>query len=673
MSYTTITSANVGLADGDSTPQPLDGSVRITPRFPSASTDSGFIATGPVIVPVSGGTMGQTEIPALEGATGKVEFHLHDRATGPAWMPSTEIPLEPGTTIRLGDYMPTGVDSTEQGILRGPRGYTVSEVSQANGELTLTWEDGRADSITMPDAVQGVGVAEATQPYEGGLAFDLTDGTSTSAVSLPAGPRGADGANVLPGRTAVLSEAWQPDFVETARQRSPYKTMTLTTQSGGGLLIQCRTGVEEGHLDDRITYEVTGGDNYRIIGAITEASAQRGEFYTPDPTDTSYAEGDVRLSDGTTVITGDWATSSTWFTTEIGATWEVPITTHNPGDEIFLSLFLDDRGGVWRMSLVEDESVTGDVSTFSTVDYGATPNLRAFSVPTPGDYTLRGTFMGDDPDNPPSDGTSRGWLTTELNTYYLVRAALNHVGEATLSPTPSNKNFAFRIAHPEGGDSQFIPDHGHDVETLMGPAEFYDGPRKIDVDSLTPGVPIEVGELTMVQHFLGHNPYDVTDELADVRTVDTIMADGTYRAEGRIEALRDLIIASTSYTGMLPFNPNELNLVATSLRTTYPAPPEDLPNEPLGADGLHSTSVAVVGDDPALVAAVRFNQPEETRRLSLNESSDPIFIQHRNEDMGKIYPRIGYAGDTLAPAGTVWRFSADYWLGRSPGIRHLIE
>lgn len=110
MAYTTITAATIGLADGDTSPQRLDGTVRITPRFPSAATTDGFTVSGPVVVSVAGGDMPQTVIPAIVDATGLVEFHLYDRNAGPVKMPPTEIPLEPDTTISLHDYLPVGVD-----------------------------------------------------------------------------------------------------------------------------------------------------------------------------------------------------------------------------------------------------------------------------------------------------------------------------------------------------------------------------------------------------------------------------------------------------------------------------------------------------------------------------------------------------------------------------------
>lgn len=129
MAYTTITATTIGLADGDTSPTLVDGTVRITPRFPSIATASGFTVSGPVVVAVTGGDMPKTQIPSMEGATGLVEFHLYDRNTGPVKMPATEIPLDPDTTISLNEYLPVGVDPASGAVLikgetgpQGPRG-----------------------------------------------------------------------------------------------------------------------------------------------------------------------------------------------------------------------------------------------------------------------------------------------------------------------------------------------------------------------------------------------------------------------------------------------------------------------------------------------------------------------------------------------------------------------
>lgn len=681
MAYTTITAATIGLADGDQTPTLVNGTVRITPRFPAAATTSGLMATGPVIVEVTGGAMPKTDVPAQADATALVEFHLYDPNIGPVRLPNTEIPLEPNTTINLRDYLPAGIDpQTGWGIAKGEDGAGITDITSINGELVIKWEGGRSASFDFPDAVQGVGVSDATAPAAGSVAFVLTDGSTTSSIDLPPGPKGQDGSNVLPARTAIVSEAEQPDFVRLAQSRSPYDRMTLTATSGGGFLVRCFSGPAAGA--DNVAYQITAGPRYRLIGTVTEHSLERGGGYVPDPTDTLSVEpGDVRIEDGDVTTTGTWTKGSTWYTTEEGATWEATITTTSPGDEVFMSFYFDNRGGMWKIELVEDPTVTANFSVFRASG-GTDANHRIFSVPNPGTYTLRGTFLGADPANPPSGGTARGWLINPSGSpvYYQARVATFTLTGGALSDGASNKSWALRAMHPEVGGEEFMPWHGQDVETIVTQPEFYDRGRKINTGSLATGDTIEVGDLSMVQHIKCHNSAS-PDELIDVHTIDTILPNGTYQSNGRIEVLHDLISTDQMYTGMLPFNPSELNRVVTSRRTTYPAGPGMASGGSTKVgddDGLHSTSVAVVGDDPNVLAAVRFNAPDETRRLSVsNNAGDPtnvpMFIDHRSETLGKVYPRFGYVDGTLVHVGTVWRFSVDYWFGRAPGIRWLVE
>lgn len=665
MAYTTITAATIGLADGDQSPSPVNGTVRITPHFPAAATTSGLVATGPVVVEVTGGAMPKTDVPAQADATALVEFHLHDADTGPVRLPNTEIPLEPDTTINLHDYLPAGIDpQTGWGIAKGADGPGITSITGTNAQIVIKWEGGSDVTIPVPDAVQGVGVADATQPYDGGVAFNLTDGTTTSSVSLPAGPKGADGANVLPGRTVVLADAWQPDFLALARERSPYKRMTATLNSDETITVTCHADDDGDHT---VQYTITNGGRYRIVGEIRETGGSRGITYVPALDDAEEHAGDRMLLDAT--LDGTWNTSSTYFTEQVGAYWEVEVTTYNPGATIAMSMRRDDRGGLWKVELVEDPSVSALVSGHSVT----AENVRGvpvLSIPTPGTYTVRGTFEGDDPHNPPST-TARGWLLSESWPSPLIRVSERSIGSAALSPNPSNKNWALRLAHPDATGDQFFPYHGQDVETILEPPRLYDGATPLN---LTPGETVEVRSLTMVQHIMCHDDDYPEEELVEVRTTDTIHPDGTYRATGRVEVLEDLIAGISTYFGMLPINPAELDTVVTAFRTTYPATPETTGTTeiPMG-EGLHSTSVAAVGSDPDVMAAIRFNAPEETRRMSVNSITAPMIVQHRDPGFAKLYARLGYASSSVVPAGTVLRFSVDYWAGRVPGIRHLID
>ena len=224
MAYTTITAETIGLADGDTSPQPLDGTVRITPRFPSATVPGGFLSSGPIIVDVSGGSMPQTVVPSKSDATALVEFHLYDRFSGPAKLPSTEIPLEPDTTISLSDYLPVAVDeSTGMALARGDRGYGITSVSGQNGDILITWDGGENGEtlIPMPDAIEGpkgdtgprgLQGEQGPQGYKGDVGssayqiavaggFTGTEAEWLASLQGQDGVDGRDGADGEPGPT----------------------------------------------------------------------------------------------------------------------------------------------------------------------------------------------------------------------------------------------------------------------------------------------------------------------------------------------------------------------------------------------------------------------------------------------------------------------------------------
>lgn len=499
---------------------------------------------------------------------------------------------------------------------------------------------------------------------------DGDGGTAFSHVTLTDTPTEGDHAasKQYVDESAAKLLGGQVDFVEMGQKRSPYNRLTVTRNPDGTTEATCHA--DDGH---GITYTLTGGDQYRLVGTITE-HGEGGGLYTPDTQERLTVEdGDRRVANGDFTTGGTWSTSSTWYTTEVGATWETTITTTQPDTHVFMSLYCDDRGGIWEVELVEDSSVSALVTTHRS-SAGTVAGIRVLAVPTPGTYTLRGTFVGEDPNNPLASGSPRGWLAGN-DEGYTARLATLTGGRVTLSPGASNKNWALRVRHPDAGEEEFFPAHGTDVETIVEPPAFYDGTRALD---LAAGGTVDVGSLSIVQRIRCHISAS-SDDLIEVYTTDTITPDGTYRTGGRIEVLHDLISTHQMYTAMLPFNPAELNQVVTSFRNSYPAGPDMAgPSTRLGEEGLHTTSVAVVGDDPNVMAAVRFDVPEETRRMSQNENINdswhtPMFIEHRSEGLGKVYPRFGYLNGTPISAGTVWRFTAEYWFGRIPGIRHLIE
>lgn len=129
--------------------------------------------------------------------------------------PPLSFPVEAGDgPLELAKVATPQVKSTGF-VTRGLRGYSVSGVTAADGQLVFEWEDGGTDAVPLPDAVQGVGVESVTQDSPDSMALVLTDGSITGTVTLPPGPPGQDGANVLPTDTAI-AQAVSDEGSETA-------------------------------------------------------------------------------------------------------------------------------------------------------------------------------------------------------------------------------------------------------------------------------------------------------------------------------------------------------------------------------------------------------------------------------------------------------------------------
>jgi hypothetical protein len=481
-------------------------------------------------------------------------------------------------------------------------------------------------------------------------------------------------------QTALRSQsAPQPDYVQLAQQRSPYKRMTVKRTSYSGqadaLEISCHADNADRH---RVSYLFTGGPNYRIVGDVREHSNEYAMSYSPPSgeTDADYGKFDVRIKQGEVTLAGaGWNTAATYYTTAVGATWTAQIVTTEPNARVLMTHYTDNRGGRWTLDLVELPAVSATISTWASVGankYG----VHVLTVPNPGTYTLRGTFAGDDPANPPSGGagTSRGWLLNATVDLYLARISQPVQGYALLSPGVSNKNFAFTIKNPASGVPEFIPYHGTAVETIVEPPRVYADGALLDVAAMTIDTPLEVESLAVVQHIKGHTSSAPT-ELVEVWTVDTFAPDGTYKALGTLKVLSPLEAQRAMYTGMLPFNPAVLDLLVTSYRNAYPATAAmgngSSTSLPL-TEGRFLTSIAAVGPNPAHLAAARYNDPVSTRRQLVNANDPAAFIEHRTPTLGKFYPRFGYTDGTAVPAGTVWRFDVDFWFGRIPAIKPLI-
>lgn len=191
-------------------------------------------------------------------------------------LPDRRFPVEEGDgPLDLSDVAGTWSGGTL--ITRGPRGYGITSVTAGGGQIVFEWEDGAEHSVPMPEAVQGVGVEDATQPAPGTVAFTLTDGSTTSQVALPPGQPGRDGANVLPTDTAVAQAVADADSASSAAVAD---VVARTPEPGANLartLAKLRAGerVVLGAIGDSKTDPSTpgnaGGGPVERLAALLEA------------------------------------------------------------------------------------------------------------------------------------------------------------------------------------------------------------------------------------------------------------------------------------------------------------------------------------------------------------------------------------------------------------------
>ena len=121
------------------------------------------------------------------------------------------------------------------------------------------------------------------------------------------------------------------------------------------------------------------------------------------------------------------------------------------GSGLDLNFYGDTRGGVWEFVIDGDTQNKKTVSTYKAT--AGVTSVNIFTESTSKQHKVVGTFIGDDPNNPPSSGAgaSRGWANfatttpTYIPTFTVYRSYITTTSEAEPLFGASNKDFAFSI------------------------------------------------------------------------------------------------------------------------------------------------------------------------------------------------------------------------------------
>lgn len=455
--------------------------------------------------------------------------------------------------------------------------------------------------------------------------------------------------------SAAIGESVGRDFVATMQRISPYRQMFVRkANSVNGLEISCIT------RDRHVTYQLTEGPRYRIIGDIWIG-----------PVTWAYARtGTHAYVDGTK--TGTWVEADTPYTTVVGSTWSEQIATKTPNALVKMTRYTDDRGGIFRVELLEVPGSDVQISSWSSSATNIA-NGGVLAVPTPGNYTVQFTFLGDDPAHPPSSGagTSRGWMSSVPAMMTVDESAPTITKETRIAPR-SNRDIAVRAKRAGATYTpEFMPYHGTETEVQVTEPVFYDGDTVIDIAGMATLGVVPVETFDVVQHIQGIHPSEPGTPLIDITTRHTFRADGTCAIDGQVVALTNLEAAEI-YTGMFPGENTVMDeFVGSGFSGFGVAPPTAQETtyfpEPKGTASYAFLSAT----KPSAVAAMTVRNPSETWRVTGDRKRPPAlttFLNNRTDAIAKLYSHLYDAGAIIS-SGERHKFSVDYWHGESPGAQ----
>lgn len=565
-----------------------------------------------------------------------------------------------GTVIVMSAYDQTLADSTSVPGAPGPAGPGVPTGGTAFQMIRKNSAGTTTEWVTPTKSIVGLNNVDNTS--------DLNKPVSAATTSALNGK--ADKAELTTGLSAkvdvtalspkIAEQAVQSDYVAQLEAKSPHKAVQLVkVDSGEALQVAAHSpsGAFTTHLIEG-TNAGSGRDDYRIVGDIYAgklpgASKQYSNLVTT----------------GTFVATSEQFA----YTTQVGASIEVPITIPYAGAEVRFFPYKDNRGGVWRFTLSGQET---DISTFSSA---AAQEANGLLVSPPGipkgNHVLRGEFMGDDPGNVPSGGagTARGWLARvhgtgvnagQYDTFKLPDLTTGWA-QGTKQGIESNREFAWWLKR--AGTSQtaeWVPSHTADTAFNAEPTRFFDGDRELNIFRMTVGEAIDLtGAFKMVQHVYGRNTAEPSVNLIDVWTTTTVHPSGRMTIEGRIKVNFDIEVTHP-YVIMNPLNSSVFDTVISPIGNVYPNTVAQegtntwLPESDWGESWLFLSSA---NTDQA--AAFRYNNPvQTTRRGGTGKTAEDnrSWLEHRTGGtILKHYQKL-WATGAVIPAGTVHRFSGDY-------------
>ena len=448
----------------------------------------------------------------------------------------------------------------------------------------------------------------------------------------------------------------QTDFVDKLRSLSNYDSVQVRKLNNTTFSVSNVNEVTNRHMTN--VFAKNANDDYFILS----------ESYVGDTTMTELPKEYVNYTKVSGTIDSQYATH---FATEINTKIKAEIS----GEVIYFRRYGDNRGGVWEFTVDGDVNKKIKVSTFKST--AGTDEVKLFENLKDTTHTIEGVFIGDDPLNAPSGGSSRAWLPYSENvattkTFFSRFINLNMVREKSLNTAMSNKDFALRI-RPSGstGEYHFIPEHNATGTAFkISNAKTLLDDKPLDILNMQVSIAYKGKNFKIIQSV--HGKYPSGDNLIRIDNIHAISLDGSVRLMGKVEVLKDIEIQD-GYFLMLPVSTNVATRLKTSRYNNYPTIKTDGSRTNLTNEKDDTTSfIFTSSTNTNLYSAMTVHDPYRSIRTGKTDKypvGQTAWIEHRNTSMQKLYQSIYRL--TTVTAGTELNYDGSYISGELDNVHNM--
>ena len=492
------------------------------------------------------------------------------------------------------------------------------------------------------------------------------------------GPRGDNGKDGVDGKTPDMSEYNnESEFIKLKQNEKSFmkflKDNSVQTSNNTISLSSDRNIKIELPLNNNEKFTLTMSKNNNDDFIKFRNADYTEETKPSDPQTYNKNYDTSMLSDGTMTGSGN-----NFYTTNIGA----KITLKFTGESITFRYYTDNRGGVWKASI--DGTFIKNVSTHLSAQ-----SSEQIVAPSVGEnlikngmedteHTLVLEFIGQDENYPTA--TPRGWIKLDItssdiyntHTFSYLTSQANVTSVTKNALYDSNKEFAFDVIYND--TREWIPEH-NSTGTLKLSDE---GNQSLFIDGIEHSInnPLEektFTEVKILQNLFGINSSS-GEKVCQLICVSTITSQGV-KFNTKVIWLKEVTIRS-GYVNMFTISPEFADTLVTSYDTKHRLDIYDNSYVDLTEKAPYSfattsskfTDMYLTCDNIDAYKTLRIGY---TDRAGDKYGKDLFALQHRNEKLQKVYPKV--YENHVTEENEVYKFEGFFGFGKLPMVNNILN